>query len=64
MTEPPESDTSNDISSQSELIQVLIENSREADECILFPENATDDELHTMWVLAEEGSYIHPKDAQ
>jgi hypothetical protein len=64
MTKSPENDTSDDISCQSELLQVLIENSREADECILFPEKATDDELQTMWVLAEEGSYIHPKDAQ
>jgi hypothetical protein len=64
MAKSPENNISNDISSQSELLQVLIENSREADECVLFPENATDDELQTMWVLAEEGSYIHPKDVQ
>ncbi|WP_152424862.1 DUF7511 domain-containing protein [Natronococcus jeotgali] len=64
MTGSPGNDTSNDISSQFELIQVLIENSQEADKCILFPENATDDELQTMWVLAKEDSYIHPKDAQ
>ncbi|WP_226042446.1 hypothetical protein [Natrinema sp. DC36] len=60
----PESASSSDISSHPELIQVVIENSPEADECVLFLENATDDELQTKWILAREGSYIHPKDAQ
>ncbi|MDG5821599.1 hypothetical protein [Natronococcus sp. A-GB7] len=64
MTKSTGDDISNDISSRFELLQVLIENSQEADECVLFPENATDEELQTMWVRAEEGSYIHPKDAQ
>jgi hypothetical protein len=64
MTKPSGNDTSEDVSSQSDLFQVIIENSREADECISFLESATDGELQTMWVLAKKGSYIHPKDAQ
>jgi hypothetical protein len=64
MTKSTKNNVPNGISNQSKLIQVLIENSREADECVLFPEDATDDDLQTMWVLAKEGSYIHPKDVQ
>ncbi|WP_455196261.1 DUF7511 domain-containing protein [Halovalidus salilacus] len=43
---------------------VLVENSGEADECIFFPEDAADNELQTKWILAKEGSYTHPRDAQ
>lgn len=64
MPELPEKDSPDHISGHSELNQVVIENSREPDECILFPETATDDELQTTWILAKEGSYLHPKDVK
>lgn len=64
MTQSPGTATSKVISSYPELNQVVIENSRTEDECILFPAKATDDELQTKWLLAKEGSYLHPKDAQ
>ena len=52
------------ISDQSELIHVLVENLREADECVFFPEDATEEELQRKWIRAKEGSYVHPEDVQ
>ncbi|WP_226042432.1 hypothetical protein [Natrinema sp. DC36] len=64
MTQEPKNDTASGLSNSSRLNQVVVENSQEANECILFPEDVPDDELHTKWILAREGSYLHLKDVQ
>lgn len=64
MTQAPKNGTARDPLSNPGLNQVVVKNSREANECILFPENVPDEELQTKWILAREGSYINPKDAQ
>jgi hypothetical protein len=64
MTQAPKNGTVSDLSNNPALNQVVVKNSREANECILFPENVPDNELQTKWILAREGSYINPKDAQ
>jgi|GEM_PF-1749442 hypothetical protein len=64
MTQAPKNDTASDLSNNIGLNQVIVKNSRKANECILFPKNVPDDELQTKWILAREGSYINPKDAQ
>ncbi|WP_449271947.1 DUF7511 domain-containing protein [Haloterrigena gelatinilytica] len=52
------------ISDRSELVHVVVENLRKADECILFPGDATEDELQGKWIRAKEGAYVHSEDAQ
>ena len=44
-------------SGQAELSVVVIDNPHSANECILYPSDATDEELETMWVRAKEGDY-------
>lgn len=36
---------------------VVISNRNTADECVLYSSDATDEELETMWIRAEEGDY-------
>ena len=43
--------------SRSELSAIIIDNLGSTNECILYPSDATDAELETMWILAEEGDY-------
>ena len=40
-----------------ELDAVIIRDPSSVTECVLYPPDATDDELETMWILAEEGDY-------
>jgi len=61
MTQAPKNDTASDLSNNIGLNQVIVKNSRKANECILFPKNVPDDELQTKWILAREGSYINQK---
>jgi len=64
MTQLPGNATPSDISSQIELIYVLVETQQRVDECVLFPQDATEDELHEMWIRAKQDSYVHPHDAR
>ena len=41
----------------SGLSAVVIDNPGTVNECVLYPSAATDEELETMWILAEEGDY-------
>ena len=52
------------VSGRSELSAVIIDNPSSANECVLYPSDATDEELETMWILAEEGDYTHLEDSQ
>ena len=52
------------VSGRSELSAVVIDNPSSANECVLYPSNATDKELETMWILAKEGDYIPLEDSQ
>ena len=49
--------TGEEESGRSELSAVVIDNPNSANECVLYPSDATDEELETMWILAEEGDY-------
>ncbi|WP_425607428.1 DUF7511 domain-containing protein [Halomontanus rarus] len=51
-------------SGRSELNTVIIDNPNSANECVLYPLDATDEELETMWIFAKEGDYIHLEDSQ
>ncbi|WP_425499098.1 DUF7511 domain-containing protein [Natronosalvus amylolyticus] len=51
-------------SGRCELSIVVIDNPNSANECVLYPSNATDKELEKMWILAEEGDYTHLEDSQ
>lgn len=54
----------NSLSSRSEISHVIVDNPREADECILFPRNTTEKELQSKWILAKKGGYTHLEDIQ
>lgn len=49
--------TIEEASDRCELDAVVIENPRSANECVLYPSDATDGELETMWILAKGGDY-------
>ena len=49
---------------RSELDAVIIDHPHSANECVLYPSDATDDELETMWILATEGDYTSLVDSQ
>ncbi|GAB7018498.1 DUF7511 domain-containing protein [Halostagnicola bangensis] len=49
--------TGEGVSGRSELSAVIIDNPSSANECVLYPSDATDEERETMWILAEEGDY-------
>ncbi|RQG93090.1 hypothetical protein EA462_02485 [Natrarchaeobius halalkaliphilus] len=49
---------------QSSISAVVIENPYSANECVLYPSNATDEKLETMWVLAKDGDYTCLEDMQ
>ncbi|MDF9747630.1 DUF7511 domain-containing protein [Natrinema salsiterrestre] len=51
-----------DASTQRRVSTVVIENPNSPDECVLYPADATDEELETTWVTAEEGDYVRPAD--
>lgn len=40
------------------LEHVTVENDGAPDECALFPHEATESELHTTWITAQEGSFV------
>ncbi|WP_425498574.1 DUF7511 domain-containing protein [Natrinema salinisoli] len=46
-----------DASTQRRVSTVVIENPNSPNECVLYPSDATDEELETTWVPAEEGDY-------
>jgi|AntDeeMetagen285_2_1112576.scaffolds.fasta_scaffold18031_2 hypothetical protein len=52
------------VAGRSELGAVVIDNPRSANECVLYPLDATDEELETMWILAEDGDYTLLEDIQ
>lgn len=37
---------------------VVAENANSADVCVLYPADATDEQLETIWVRAEEADYL------
>jgi hypothetical protein len=47
---------------RSELSAVVIENGRGADVCILYPQDASDEQLDSMWILAEGETYTSVDD--
>ena len=49
--------TGEGVSDRGELSAIIIDNLSSTNECILYPSDATDEELETMWILAEEGDY-------
>lgn len=51
-------------SDRCELDAVVIDNPSSVNECVLYPADATDDELETMWIHAEEGDYTPLADSQ
>ena len=44
--------------SSPDLEHITVENEDAPDECAIFPCDATENELLTTWVTAQEGSYI------
>lgn len=42
---------------RSDLSAIVIENPHSADECVLYPSDATEEELKTVWIRAEGGDY-------
>ena len=49
--------TTKEASDRCELAAVIIDNPNCLNECILYPSNATDNELETMWILAKGSDY-------
>ena len=49
--------TGEGVSDRSELSAIVIDNLSSTNECILYPSDATDAELETMWIVAQEGDY-------
>jgi len=43
---------------------VVIKDPNSVDMCVLYPSDATDEELETIWVCAEEGDYIAINDTR
>ena len=37
---------------------ITVENDDEPNECALFPQDASENELLTTWITAQEGSYV------
>ncbi|WP_425494334.1 DUF7511 domain-containing protein [Natronoglomus mannanivorans] len=56
--------TSQEVFGRSELDAVVIDNPNSVTECVLYPSNATNEELETMWILAKEGDYTHLADSR
>lgn len=56
--------SSEEASGRSRVSTVVIENSNSPDECVLYPSDATDEELETVWIVAEEGNYVRLADRQ
>ena len=56
VTEPTES--------SPELEHITVENDEAPDECALFPREASERELLTTWITAQEGSYIDLESAR
>lgn len=46
--------SSDDPSRKNGLATVVIENANGANACVLYPPDATDEQLETMWILADE----------
>lgn len=51
-------ETEADSRSYPPLEHVTVENDGAPDECALFPCGATETELHTTWITAQEGSFV------
>lgn len=49
---------------ENRISSVMITNIHSADEYVLYPSDATDEELQTMWVRATVGDYTYLKDMQ
>ncbi len=45
-----------------EVAAVVAENTNSADVCVLYPADATDEQLETTWVRAEEADYTCVED--
>jgi hypothetical protein len=56
--------TFEEASDRSRVSTVVIENPNTPNECVLYPSNATDHELETTWIIAEEGDYTSLSDRQ
>ena len=56
--------TIEEASDRCELDAVVIDNPSSANECVLYPSDATNDELETMWILATKGDYTPLTDSQ
>ncbi|MCU4740660.1 hypothetical protein OB955_08070 [Halobacteria archaeon AArc-m2/3/4] len=54
----PEPESEVDSPSRPPLEHVTVENDDAPDECALFPCEATESELHTTWITAQEGSFV------
>lgn len=50
--------------STGELDHVTVANDDGPDECVLFPQEASDAELMTTWIAAFEGSYVDLESAR
>lgn len=44
--------------SEFELDHITVENDDAPDECAVFPREATEEELMTAWITAQEGSFV------
>lgn len=53
-----------DLPVRSELFGIVIDNGLALNECILYPPNATDEELETRWIQAMEGNYVRLDDVR
>ncbi len=42
----------------SEIDHITVENDDEPNECALFPASASESELMTTWISAQEGSFV------